>query len=81
MIWIRLQGILDPIYDAIARGSGAFQHGHTYHGHPLAAAAAAVGGSLAVEVSRASSRAAAASRAGTGRRRRPHSGCFRTRLA
>lgn len=29
------------IYDAIANGSGAFQHGHTYHGHPLAAAAGA----------------------------------------
>jgi adenosylmethionine-8-amino-7-oxononanoate aminotransferase len=28
------------IYDAIARGSGFFQHGHTYMGHPLAAAAA-----------------------------------------
>jgi len=28
------------VYDAIAAGSGAFQHGHTYHGHPLAAAAA-----------------------------------------
>lgn len=28
------------IHDAIMRGSGAFQHGHTYHGHPLAAAAA-----------------------------------------
>ncbi|MCA0998476.1 aspartate aminotransferase family protein [Alloyangia pacifica] len=27
------------IYNAIAEGSGAFQHGHTYHGHPLAAAA------------------------------------------
>jgi adenosylmethionine-8-amino-7-oxononanoate aminotransferase len=27
------------IHDAIAGGSGAFQHGHTYHGHPLAAAA------------------------------------------
>ncbi|MCM2561308.1 aspartate aminotransferase family protein [Lutimaribacter sp. EGI FJ00015] len=27
------------VYDAIAQGSGAFQHGHTYHGHPLAAAA------------------------------------------
>ncbi|MFD1508017.1 aspartate aminotransferase family protein [Lacimonas salitolerans] len=27
------------IYDAIAQGSGSFQHGHTYHGHPLAAAA------------------------------------------
>lgn len=29
------------IHDAIADGSGAFQHGHTYHGHPLAAAAGA----------------------------------------
>lgn len=28
------------VYDAIASGSGSFQHGHTYHGHPLAAAAA-----------------------------------------
>jgi adenosylmethionine-8-amino-7-oxononanoate aminotransferase len=27
------------IYEAIAAGSGVFQHGHTYHGHPLAAAA------------------------------------------
>ncbi len=27
------------IYDAIADGSGSFQHGHTYNGHPLAAAA------------------------------------------
>ncbi len=27
------------IYDTIAKGSGSFQHGHTYHGHPLAAAA------------------------------------------
>ncbi|MEL7300726.1 MAG: aspartate aminotransferase family protein [Pseudomonadota bacterium] len=27
------------IYDAIAEGSGSFQHGHTYHAHPLAAAA------------------------------------------
>ncbi|RED12208.1 aspartate aminotransferase family protein [Pontivivens insulae] len=31
----------DTIYDAIANGSGSFQHGHTYHGHPLAAAAGA----------------------------------------
>ncbi|WP_246100692.1 aspartate aminotransferase family protein [Palleronia caenipelagi] len=30
----------EHIYRAIADGSGAFQHGHTYHGHPLAAAAA-----------------------------------------
>lgn len=29
------------IYDAIAEGSGSFMHGHTYHGHPLAAAAGA----------------------------------------
>ncbi|MCB1491921.1 MAG: aminotransferase class III-fold pyridoxal phosphate-dependent enzyme, partial [Rhodobiaceae bacterium] len=28
------------IYEAIASGSGFFQHGHTYMGHPLAAAAA-----------------------------------------
>ena len=28
------------IYDTIARGSGFFQHGHTYMGHPLASAAA-----------------------------------------
>ncbi|TCP60272.1 hypothetical protein EV663_11159 [Rhodovulum bhavnagarense] len=27
------------IYDTIARGSGFFQHGHTYVGHPVAAAA------------------------------------------
>lgn len=29
-----------PIYDAFASGSGFFQHGHTYMGHPMAAAAA-----------------------------------------
>ena len=29
------------IYDAIARGSGFFQHGHTYMGHAMAAAGAA----------------------------------------
>ena len=28
------------IYEAIAQGSGSFQHGHTYHAHPLSAAAA-----------------------------------------
>jgi adenosylmethionine-8-amino-7-oxononanoate aminotransferase len=28
------------IYEALANGSGAFQHGHTYMGHPMAAAAA-----------------------------------------
>ncbi len=30
----------DTIYDAIAQGSGFFQHGHTYLGHPMACAAA-----------------------------------------
>ncbi len=30
----------DTIYDAVAQGSGAFQHGHTYIGHPTACAAA-----------------------------------------
>jgi hypothetical protein len=29
----------DLVYDAIAAGSGFFQHGHTYVGHPVAAAA------------------------------------------
>jgi len=33
------------IFEAFANGSGAFQHGHTYMGHPMAAAAA-----LAVQV-------------------------------
>ena len=28
------------VYDAVANGSGFFQHGHTYLGHPIAAAAA-----------------------------------------
>jgi adenosylmethionine-8-amino-7-oxononanoate aminotransferase len=27
------------IFEAFANGSGAFQHGHTYMGHPMAAAA------------------------------------------
>ena len=30
----------DEIFDTIAEGSGAFQHSHTYMGHPLACAAA-----------------------------------------
>jgi len=29
----------DKIFDAFANGSGFFQHGHTYMGHPMAAAA------------------------------------------
>jgi adenosylmethionine-8-amino-7-oxononanoate aminotransferase len=29
----------DRIFDAFANGSGFFQHGHTYMGHPMAAAA------------------------------------------
>src|SRR4029450_9609982 len=32
--------IQDEIFDTIAEGSGAFQHSHTYMGHPLACAAA-----------------------------------------
>lgn len=32
--------LTQPIFDAFAGGSGAFQHGHTYMGHPMAAAAA-----------------------------------------
>jgi adenosylmethionine-8-amino-7-oxononanoate aminotransferase len=32
--------VSDAIHDAIARGSGFFQHGHTYIGHPMACAAA-----------------------------------------
>jgi len=30
----------DKLFDALARGSGAFSHSHTYTGHPLACAAA-----------------------------------------
>ena len=30
----------DRVHRAIADGSGAFQHGHTYHAHPIACAAA-----------------------------------------
>ncbi|MGI8525384.1 MAG: aspartate aminotransferase family protein [Pseudolabrys sp.] len=32
--------IRDEVFDAIARGSGALQHSHTYMGHPLVCAAA-----------------------------------------
>ena len=32
--------LTERIYEAFANGSGAFQHGHTYMGHPMAAAAA-----------------------------------------
>jgi adenosylmethionine-8-amino-7-oxononanoate aminotransferase len=30
----------EEIFDAVAKGSGAFQHSHTYMGHPLACSAA-----------------------------------------
>jgi len=36
--------VTDQIYDAFISGSGAFQHGHTYMGHPAACA-----GALAVQ--------------------------------
>jgi adenosylmethionine-8-amino-7-oxononanoate aminotransferase len=32
--------IRDKVFDTVAEGSGAFQHSHTYMGHPLACAAA-----------------------------------------
>ena len=32
--------LAERIFSAFAEGSGAFQHGHTYMGHPMAAAAA-----------------------------------------
>lgn len=32
--------VSDPVFDALAAGSGFFQHGHTYLGHPTACAAA-----------------------------------------
>lgn len=32
--------VSDVIYNTVAEGSGAFQHGHTYLGHPVACAAA-----------------------------------------
>ena len=32
--------VSQPIFDAFRNGSGAFQHGHTYMGHPTACAAA-----------------------------------------
>lgn len=36
--------VTDKVYDAFIQGSGAFQHGHTYMGHPTACA-----GALAVQ--------------------------------
>ena len=38
-----------PIYEAIEAGSGFFQHGHTYGGHPTACAA---GGAVLAEIER-----------------------------
>lgn len=32
--------VSDKIYEALCKGTGFFQHGHTYMGHPMAAAAA-----------------------------------------
>src|SRR5215468_4713864 len=32
--------VQEKIFDAVAKGSGAFQHSHTYMGHPLACSAA-----------------------------------------
>ena len=32
--------IRDKVFDTVAEGSGAFQHSHTYMGHPLSCAAA-----------------------------------------
>jgi adenosylmethionine-8-amino-7-oxononanoate aminotransferase len=32
--------VADKVFDAFSKGSGLFQHGHTYLGHPLACAAA-----------------------------------------
>ncbi|MFC0339888.1 aspartate aminotransferase family protein [Paracoccus niistensis] len=71
------------IYDAIAAGSGFFQHGHTYMGHPMAAAAAGavldaiLGRSLLARVRAQGEKLDAALRAELGQH--PHVGDIRGR--
>ncbi|MBI1217345.1 MAG: aspartate aminotransferase family protein [Rhodobacteraceae bacterium] len=71
------------IYAAIASGSGFFQHGHTYQGHPMAAAAgkavleAVLGRGLLVRVRQQGAALDAALRAAFGQH--PHVGDIRGR--
>lgn len=71
------------IYDAIAAGSGFFQHGHTYMGHPMAAAGAGavlnaiIGRGLLDRVQTQGARLDAALRAELGQH--PHIGDIRGR--